>query len=125
MAKVARKKAKRTVSSGEVCILASFNNTLVSITDSQGNVIAWATAGGSGFKGSRKSTPYAAQMAAKQAAQKAKEFGLRTVKIKIRGPGPGGESAARAIGETFSVTFMEYVGGTPHNGCRPEKERRV
>lgn len=94
-----RKKIKRTIVAGFAYIYASFNNTIVSITDLQGNVIAWATAGGSGFKGSRKSTPYAAQMAARKAAQVAKEFGMKAIEILVRGPGPGRESAMRALSE--------------------------
>jgi small subunit ribosomal protein S11 len=120
-----RKKAKRNIASGIVHIYASFNNTLVSITDPQGNVIAWATAGGSGFRGSRKSTPYAAQMAARKAAQTAKESGLKSVEIFVRGPGPGRESAMRAMAEFFKVSAIEDVTGIPHNGCKQPKERRV
>lgn len=120
-----RKKAKRIVVSGQVHVYASFNNTIVSITDQQGNVIAWATAGGSGFRGSRKSTPYAAQMAARKAAQTAKDFGLKSVDILVRGPGPGRESAMRAMAEFFKVNSISDVTGIPHNGCQQSKERRV
>jgi small subunit ribosomal protein S11 len=120
-----RKKVKRTIVSGVAHIYASFNNTIVSITDLQGNVLSWATAGGSGFKGSRKSTPYAAQMAAKRAAQTAKEFGLKSVEVLVRGPGPGRESAMRAISEFFKVTSIADVTGIPFNGCKQQKERRV
>lgn len=120
-----RKKIKRTIVAGTAHIYASFNNTIVSITDLQGNVLAWATAGGSGFRGSRKSTPYAAQMAARRAAQTAKECGLKTVKILVRGPGPGRESAIRALGEFFKLSDISDVTGIPFNGCKQEKERRV
>jgi small subunit ribosomal protein S11 len=105
--------------------LATFNNTIVTISDSQGNVIAWETSGGAGFKGSRKSTPYAAQMAARKAVQKAKDYGLKTVDVFVRGPGPGRESAIRAVGETCLILRIVDKTGIPHNGCRPEKERRV
>lgn len=120
-----RKKTKRTVISGQVHIYASFNNTIVSITDQQGNVIAWATAGGSGFRGSRKSTPYAAQMASRKAAQTAKDFGLKAVEILVRGPGPGRESAMRAMAEFFKINSISDVTGIPFNGCKQPKERRV
>jgi len=122
---VKRKKVKRTVTTGAVHILATFNNTIVTISDSQGNVIAWETSGGAGFKGSRKSTPYAAQMAARKAVQKAKDYGLKTVDVFVRGPGPGRESAIRAVGETCLILRIVDKTGIPHNGCRPEKERRV
>ncbi len=120
-----RKKVKRLVTTGSVYILATFNNTIITITDAQGNVIAWQTAGGAGFKGSRKSTPYAAQMAARKAIQTAKEFGLKTVVVYARGPGPGKDSALRAVGEICYVLRIVDRTGIPHNGCRPEKERRV
>jgi small subunit ribosomal protein S11 len=120
-----RKKIKRTIVAGFVHIYASFNNTIVSFTDLQGNVISWATAGGSGFKGSRKSTPYAAQMAARKAALVAKEFGLKSVEVLVRGPGPGRESAMRALSEFFKVTSISDVTGIPFNGCKQQKERRV
>lgn len=120
-----RKKVKRTVTSGAVHVLASFNNTIITVTDSQGNTIAWQTAGGAGFKGSRKSTPYAAQMAARRAVQVAKEFGLKTVDVYVCGPGPGRESAVRAVGEFLNIVRIVDKTGIPHNGCRPEKERRV
>lgn len=120
-----RKKAKRTVVAGIAHVYASFNNTIVTITDLQGNVLAWATAGGSGFRGSRKSTPYAAQMAAKKAGQTAKEFGLKTIEVRVRGPGPGRESAMRGMTEFFKITSITDVTGIPFNGCRAEKERRV
>ena len=121
-----RKKAKRTVSNGKAYIQASFNNTLVYITDLEGNTLGWATAGGQGFKGSRKSTPYAAQVAAKTAAQTVKDmYGMRFVDIVIKGPGPGREAAARAVAEVFKVNSISDATGVPHNGCRAEKERRV
>lgn len=120
-----RKKIKRVVTTGSVHVLASFNNTIVTVTDSQGNVIAWQTAGGAGFKGSRKSTPYAAQMAARKAVQIAKECGLKTVDVFVCGPGPGRESAVRAVGESLNILRIVDKTGIPHNGCRPEKERRV
>lgn len=120
-----RKKTKRTVVAGIVHIYASFNNTIVSITDPQGNVVSWATSGGSGFRGSRKSTPYAAQMAARKAAQTAKDYGLKTIEIKVRGPGPGRESAMRAMAEFFKITNISDVTGIPFNGCKEPKERRV
>lgn len=122
-----RKKAKVSILSGKVYIHASFNNTLVYVTDLDGNALSWATAGGMGFKGSRKSTPYAAQQAATKAAQAAREnYGMRTVEIFIRGPGTGREAAARAVSNCFDkVTSIFDVTGIPHNGCRAEKERRV
>jgi small subunit ribosomal protein S11 len=122
-----RKKAKVVVSSGKAYVQASFNNTLVYLTDLEGNVLSWATAGGMGFKGSRKSTPYAAQQAAAKAAQAARDnFGMRTIEVFIKGPGPGREAAARALSNYFDkVTAIYDVTGIPHNGCRAEKERRV
>jgi small subunit ribosomal protein S11 len=125
LAKRARKKVKRVITTGAVHVLASFNNTIITVTDSQGNVIAWQTSGGAGFKGSRKSTPYAAQMAARKAIQTAREFGLKTVDVFVRGPGPGRESAVRAVGEFCIVLRIVDKTGIPHNGCRPSKERRV
>ena len=120
-----RKKTKRTVTTGAVHVLASFNNTIITVTDSQGNVISWQTAGGAGFKGSRKSTPYAAQMAARKAIQQAKEYGLKTVDVFVCGPGPGRESAVRAVGESCNILRIVDKTGIPHNGCRASKERRV
>lgn len=120
-----RKKVKRTVTAGRVYILASFNNTKIVITDTQGNVIAWQTAGGAGFKGSRKSTPYAAQMAVRAVSQSAKEYGLKGVDVFVSGPGPGRESAIRAIGEFYTIGNIFEKTGIPHNGCRPSKERRI
>ncbi|HEX9708183.1 MAG TPA: 30S ribosomal protein S11 [Steroidobacteraceae bacterium] len=122
----ARKKIKRQVSDGVAHIHASFNNTIVTITDRQGNTLAWATSGGSGFRGSRKSTPFAAQVAAEKAGVAAQEHGLRTVEVRVRGPGPGRESAVRALNACgLKVTSIEDVTPIPHNGCRPPKKRRV
>lgn len=122
-----KKKSKVSVLSGRAYIQASFNNTLVYITDLEGNTLSWATAGGMGFKGSRKSTPYAAQQAATKAAQAARDnYSMRSVDIFVKGPGPGREAAARALSNCFDkVTSIYDVTGIPHNGCRAEKERRV
>ncbi len=121
-----KKKVKKNISSGVVHIQSTFNNTIVSITDSNGNVISWSSAGMHGFKGSRKSTPFAAQMTAEDAARKAQEHGIKTVEVFVKGPGAGRESALRslqAIG--FNVTKIRDVTPVPHNGCRPPKKRRV
>lgn len=122
----ARKKQKRKVVRGRAYILASFNNTIVSITDEPGAVIAWASAGGSGFKGSRKGTPFAAQMTAENAGEKAKEYGIKSVVVYVNGPGSGRESALRAL-NAAGITIERIVDVTPipHNGCRPRKRRRV
>jgi small subunit ribosomal protein S11 len=120
-----RKKARRIPPEGVMHILASFNNTIVTLADRQGNVIAWATAGGSGFRGSRKSTPFAGQVAADRVLEKALDQGLREVEVKIKGPGPGRESALRAIAQKVKVTSIHDVTRIPHNGCRPKKKRRV
>jgi small subunit ribosomal protein S11 len=121
-----RKKVKRVVSDGVAHIHASFNNTIVTITDRQGNTLSWATSGGCGFRGSRKSTPFAAQVAAEKAGTAAQEYGLRTVEVKVCGPGPGRESAVRALNAAgLKVTSIEDVTPIPHNGCRPPKKRRV
>ena len=121
-----RKKIKKQVVEGVVHIHASFNNTIITITDRQGNAIAWATAGGSGFRGSRKSTPFAAQVASERAATAAQEFGLKSVDVKVKGPGPGRESAVRALNAVgLKVTNITDVTPIPHNGCRPPKKRRV
>ena len=121
-----RKKVKKNVAEGIAHIHASFNNTIVTITDRQGNALSWATAGGAGFKGSRKSTPYAAQMAAEDAARKAQEHGMRTIEVEVSGPGSGRESALRALQAAgFTVTSIRDVTPIPHNGCRPRKRRRV
>ena len=117
---------KKVVHSGVAHIQASFNNTMVTITDVQGNTISWSSAGTMGFKGSRKSTPYAAQMAAEDAAKKAQEHGMKTLEVEVRGPGSGRESALRALQAAgFTVTSIRDVTSIPHNGCRPRKRRRV
>ena len=121
-----RKREKRIVPRGAAHIKASFNNTIVSLTDPQGNVIAWASAGASGWKGSRKSTPYAAQVTAENAARKAMDQGLRTIEVFVRGPGAGREAAIRALEATgLEVTAITDVTPIPHNGCRAPKRRRV
>lgn len=122
----ARKKVKRSVSDGVAHIFASFNNTIVTITDRQGNTLSWATSGGSGFRGSRKSTPFAAQVAAEKAGTKAQEFGMKNLDVMVKGPGPGRESAVRALNNVgFKITNITDVTPIPHNGCRPPKRRRV
>ena len=119
-------KRKKNVVMGIVHILATFNNTLVTVTDTQGDVISWASAGGEGFKGSRKSTPYAAQLAAEKAAQKAMQYGVKTVSVSLKGPGSGRESAVRAISSVgINITAIKDETPVPHNGCRPPKRRRV
>ena len=121
-----RKRGKRQVSEGIAHIHASFNNTIVTITDRQGNTLSWATSGGSGFRGSRKSTPYAAQVAAERAGEVAKENGVRNLEVLVKGPGPGRESSIRALnGVGFHITNITDVTPIPHNGCRPPKKRRV
>lgn len=121
-----RKKVKKTISDGIAHIHASFNNTIVMVTDRQGNALAWATAGGSGFRGSRKSTPFAAQVAAENMTDRLKEYGLQNLEVKIKGPGPGRESAVRAFNNAgFKITNITDVTPIPHNGCRPPKKRRV
>ncbi len=121
-----RKRAKRMVSDGIAHMHASFNNTIVTITDRQGNTLSWATSGGCGFRGSRKSTPFAAQVAAEKAGTAAQEFGLKNVEVRVCGPGPGRESAVRALNAAgLKVTSIEDVTPIPHNGCRPPKKRRV
>ena len=121
-----RKKERKNVSYGVVHIKSSFNNTIVSITDQAGNVISWASAGNVGFKGSRKSTPYAAQMAAEDAGRKAQEHGVKTLEVEVQGPGSGRESALRALAAVgFSITSIRDVTPIAHNGCRPPKRRRV
>ena len=122
----ARKKAKRMVSEAIAHVHASFNNTIVTITDRQGNTLSWATAGGCGFRGSRKSTPFAAQVAAEKAGVAAQEYGVKNVEVRVRGPGPGRESAVRALNAAgLKVTSIADVTPIPHNGCRPPKKRRV
>ncbi len=121
-----RKKTRKNISTGIAHVNASFNNTIITIADSQGNTIAWSSAGLMGFKGSRKSTPYAAQMAAEDAGRKAMEHGVRTVEVEVKGPGTGRESALRALQSVgFSVLSIRDVTPIPHNGCRPPKRRRV
>jgi len=121
-----RKKVKKTVTDGIAHIHATFNNTIITITDRQGNALSWATSGGSGFRGSRKSTPFAAQVASDRAAEKAKEYGLKNVDVNVNGPGPGRDSAVRALHNAgFQVTSIVDVTPIPHNGCRPPKKRRV
>jgi small subunit ribosomal protein S11 len=121
-----RRKVKKNVPIGQAHIKTSFNNTIVALTDREGNVIAWEPAGGAGFKGSRKSTPFAAQMAAEDAAKKAMEHGMRTLEVEVAGPGSGRESALRALQAAgFTVTSIRDVTPIPHNGCRPRKRRRV
>jgi small subunit ribosomal protein S11 len=122
----ARKKIKRQVSDGIAHVHASFNNTIITITDRQGNTLSWATSGGCGFRGSRKSTPFAAQVAAEKAGTAAQEYGLRTVEVHVTGPGPGRESAVRALNACgLKVSSIADVTPIPHNGCRPPKKRRV
>ena len=121
-----RKKVKKTVVDGIAHVHASFNNTIINITDRQGNTLAWATAGGSGFRGSRKSTPFAAQVAAQKVGEVVKEFGMKNLDVNIKGPGPGRESAVRALNALgYKITNINDVTPIPHNGCRPPKKRRV
>ncbi len=121
-----RKKVKRTVIDGMAHIHASFNNTIITITDRQGNALTWATAGGSGFKGSRKSTPFAAQIASQKVGEMALEFGMKSLEVFIKGPGPGRESAVRALNAVgLRITNIADVTPVPHNGCRSPKKRRV
>jgi len=122
----AKKKVKKHVVEGIAHIHASFNNTIITITDRQGNAVSWATAGGCGFRGSRKSTPFAAQVAAEQAGKAAQEAGMKNLEVKVRGPGPGRESAVRSLNAVgFKIMNIEDVTPIPHNGCRPPKKRRV
>ena len=121
-----KKKVRKNIQTGVAHISATFNNTIVSITDVSGNVVAWSSAGTCGFKGSRKSTPFAAQVAAEDAAKKAQEHGMRTLEVEVAGPGSGRESALRALQAAgFTVTSIRDVTPIPHNGCRPRKRRRV
>ena len=125
-ARSTRKKVKKDIADGIAHIHASFNNTIITITDRQGNALCWATAGGSGFRGSRKSTPFAAQVAAENCGNMAKEFGMKNLEVNVKGPGPGRESAVRALNSTgFKITNISDVTPIPHNGCRPPKKRRV
>ena len=122
----AKKNVKRQVLDAVAHIHASFNNTIITITDRQGNALSWATAGGCGFRGSRKSTPFAAQVAAERAGTAAKDYGVKNVEVRVKGPGPGRESAGRALNVVgFRVTQIEDVTPIPHNGCRAPKRRRV
>ena len=121
-----RKKVRRTVSEGVAHIQASFNNTIVTITDRQGNTLAWATSGGSGFRGSRKSTPFAAQVAAERAGTAARDYGLQNLEVRVKGPGPGRDSAVRSLNNVgYTINSITDVTPIPHNGCRPPKRRRV
>lgn len=121
-----RKKVKKNVSEGIAHIHASFNNTIVTITDRQGNALSWATSGGAGFKGSRKSTPFAAQVAVENASKVAIDCGVRNLEVRIKGPGPGRDSAVRALNAAgFKITSISDVTPVPHNGCRPPKKRRI
>jgi small subunit ribosomal protein S11 len=121
-----RRRERKNITSGVAHVNATFNNTMITITDAQGNTIAWSSSGTMGFKGSRKSTPYAAQVAAEDAGKKAMEHGMRQLEIEVKGPGSGRESALRALQTVgFSVTSIRDVTSVPHNGCRPPKRRRV
>jgi small subunit ribosomal protein S11 len=121
-----KRRDKKNISSGVAHVNASFNNTMITITDAQGNAISWSSAGAMGFKGSRKSTPYAAQVAADDAGKKAAEHGVRTIEVEIKGPGSGRESALRALAAVgFTITSIRDVTSIPHNGVRPSKRRRV
>lgn len=121
-----RKKVKKNVVDGIAHVHASFNNTIITISDRQGNALAWATAGGSGFRGSRKSTPFAAQVAAERAGKMVQEMGMKNLEVNVKGPGPGRESAVRALNaQGFKITNITDVTPIPHNGCRPPKKRRV
>lgn len=121
-----RKKVKKSVSDGIAHVHASFNNTIITITDRQGNALSWATSGGAGFKGSRKSTPFAAQVAAETAGRIALEFGIKTLEVRIKGPGPGRESSVRALNALgIKISSIADITPVPHNGCRPPKRRRI
>jgi small subunit ribosomal protein S11 len=121
-----RRRERKNISSGVAHVNSTFNNTVITITDAQGNAISWSSAGSQGFKGSRKSTPYAAQMAAEDAGKKAQEHGMKTLEVNVKGPGSGRESALRALQAVgFTVTSIRDVSPVPHNGCRPKKKRRV
>ncbi|MBP7781449.1 MAG: 30S ribosomal protein S11 [Burkholderiales bacterium] len=121
-----RKKVKKQVSEGVAHVHASFNNTIITITDRQGNALSWATSGGAGFKGSRKSTPFAAQVAAEKAGKVAQEYGIKSLDVQVQGPGPGRESSVRALNALgIKITSISDVTPLPHNGCRPPKRRRV
>lgn len=121
-----RKKVKRTIAEGIAHVHASFNNTIITITDRQGNALSWATSGGSGFRGSRKSTPFAAQVAAENAGRAAQDYGLKNLEVRVNGPGPGRESSVRSLNALgYKITNIVDVTPIPHNGCRPPKKRRV
>ncbi|MHB0887783.1 30S ribosomal protein S11 [Acidithiobacillus sp.] len=121
-----RKRVKKNVLDGVAHIYASFNNTIITISDRQGNVLTWASSGGSGFRGSRKSTPFAAQVAAENAGKRAQEYGVKNLDVEVRGPGPGRESTVRALHSVgFRIASIRDVTPIPHNGCRPPKKRRV
>src|SRR5690349_21745287 len=121
-----RRRERKNITSGTAHVSASFNNTMITITDAQGNTIAWSTAGSQGFKGSRKSTPFAAQVAAEDAGRKAMEHGVKTIDVLVKGPGAGRESALRALQSVgFTIMSIKDVTPIPHNGCRPRKRRRV
>jgi small subunit ribosomal protein S11 len=121
-----RKKVKKSVAEGIAHVHASFNNTIITITDRQGNALSWASSGGQGFKGSRKSTPFAAQVAAENAGRAALEYGVKNLEVRIKGPGPGRESSVRALNAVgFRITSIQDITPVPHNGCRPPKKRRV
>ena len=121
-----RKRERKNITSGVAHVNSTFNNTMITITDAQGNSIAWSSAGSHGFKGSRKSTPYAAQMAAEDAGKKAQDHGVKTLEVQVKGPGSGRESALRALQAVgFTITSIRDVTPIPHNGCRPRKRRRV
>ena len=121
-----KKKIKKNVAEGLAHVHASFNNTIITITDRQGNALSWATSGGAGFKGSRKSTPFAAQVAAEAAGKAAQEYGVKNVEVRIKGPGPGRESSVRALNSIgLKITAIQDVTPVPHNGCRPPKKRRI
>ena len=121
-----KKKVKKNVSEGIAHVHASFNNTIITITDRQGNALSWATSGGAGFKGSRKSTPFAAQVAAETAGKAAQEFGVKNIEVRIKGPGPGRESSVRALNAVgLNITSIQDVTPVPHYGCRPPKKRRI
>ena len=123
---IRRRRERKNIERGQVHIRSSFNNTMVTVTDTQGNAISWASSGGLGFRGSKKSTPFAAQVAAEQAARRAQDNGMRTVGVYVKGPGSGREAAMRAINAAgFKVAFIRDVTPIPHNGCRPPKRRRV
>ena len=121
-----RRRERKNITSGVAHVNATFNNTMITVTDAQGNTIAWSSAGSQGFKGSRKSTPYAAQIAGEDAGKKAMEHGMKTLEVEVKGPGAGRESALRALQAVgFSITSIRDVTPIPHNGCRPRKRRRV